>query len=45
MIKAFFFIKPIIIDTRKLDLLNKSPLFAYISTTINGILQIRVYNE
>jgi ATP-binding cassette subfamily C (CFTR/MRP) protein 4 len=45
VILIFIYSRPVVIKTKELDLQTKSPLFHYFGETINGLLQIRVYNQ
>ncbi|KRX06387.1 P-loop containing nucleoside triphosphate hydrolase [Pseudocohnilembus persalinus] len=38
-------ITPIIVDLKRLDLMHKTPVFAHFSSTISGILPVRVYGQ
>lgn len=43
MMKLYLYSKSLIIETRKLDLRHRSPLYTFFNTTLNGILPIRIY--
>ena len=44
LIFSFYrYLKNIIIETRKLDLIYRSPIFSYFNSTIQGLLNIKIY--
>ncbi|EAR84933.2 ABC transporter C family protein (macronuclear) [Tetrahymena thermophila SB210] len=43
--KFLLFNKDIILKMKQLDLANKSPVFAYFSSTLHGIIPIKVYGQ
>ncbi len=45
LLKLFVWIKPIMINIKKLDLVFKSPVYSYFTSTLYGIVHIRVYGQ
>lgn len=43
--KCFSLDKPIIIQSKQLDLMFRSPVFSFFSRTIQGIVHIRIYKQ
>ena len=43
--KVFVLAKPVILDLKKLDLQNKSPIFGFFSSTLTGLSSINVYKK
>ena len=41
----FSYARPVVMGCKQLDLQKKSPIFNFYSETINGLTQIRVYNQ
>ncbi len=42
--KFYKYCKVVIVKTREIDLVSKSPIFTLFNNTVAGILPIRVYN-